>query len=589
MASARTLLREGLARLAEELTPPAMTAEEQRLYRAQQDRIVLDRFRLGAPFGALACVLVAAVGSLGQPERAAWMVRIGGAAATVTALASIPISRAAWVRSRPNALFFSASLVAAAAAGLVAARTGGFESVATAAITLLWAFGAIVTPISPSQALVDAMGQLAVASIVIAAVAPVPGSPLMFGVLNAFGVAFLYVGLSLRERATVKAFLVQRSLDDANKALGTMNAELERRVDEQVAEIRKHAKDVEVLNAQLQQRVIERSRELAVALGRLERPAHLKSPPVGAVLNGRVELVRCIDSGGMGDVFEAFDSVTKTRVAVKTIHGRRLSDVSSLHRFLREARAASAVVHEGIVRTLDVDVTADGTLFHVMELLEGETLADWLSRTRERPVGGVVRIGRAIAEALAAAHSAGVVHRDVKPANVMLTRGPPPGVKLLDFGVSKLEVRAVGDGKTTESHFLLGTPAYMAPEQARDPASASYPADVYSLGAILYEALAGTLPHEGSSVSDYIRLHATVAPADLSVRRPELPAELARAVMHCLAADPASRPDARAVSTELAPFVDVPMALVSEPTSIDPRASTIATGDSSHERARRMT
>jgi tRNA A-37 threonylcarbamoyl transferase component Bud32 len=578
-------MRSALKQLTEVLAPPSMAPEVRIRYRQAQNELLLDRFRRGVPFGALACVVLAAIGSSGQPAGPSWTIRLGGLAAAGCAFAALPVSRVGWIARRPNVLLFLASVVVAGAGGLIAAYTGGFESVATASITLLWVFGTIVTPLSPSSALADAIGQLAAATCVIAALSPHPGSPAMFGVLNAFGVAFLWVGLSLREQATIRAFLLQESLDEANRDLASLNANLERRVDEQVREIRRHAQDVEVLNAQLQQRVIDRSEELAVALSRVGRPARISSPPVGAVLNGRLRLLRAIDSGGMGDVFEGYDGVTATRVAVKTIHGRRLSDVATLQRFLGEARAAASVTHEGIVRTLDVDVTEDGTLFHVMELVEGSTLGEWMKRTRKRSVATVARVGRVVAEAMAAAHAAGVIHRDIKPANIMLI-SKPPGAKLLDFGVSRIIARTEEAGSSSPVAELLGTPAYMAPEQARDATAAGPPADVYSLGVVLYEALSGALPFEGNTGSDYIALHASATPLDLATKRPEIPVDLSRAVMGCLAKDPAERPTALALSTSLAAFVNQAQDLDSESRAVDACESTVAAAAGTRESAK---
>jgi tRNA A-37 threonylcarbamoyl transferase component Bud32 len=541
--------------LFEAFAPPSMTAEERRLYDVAQADIVLDRHRRGVPFGAVACVLAASVGSLGLSETAAWQVRVSGGAAVLAALLSVPLSRGAWVRARPNVLFFSTSVVVAAAAATIAAYRGGFESIAMAGITLLWIFGAIITPISPRQALVDAAGQLGVAVAVILALSPRPGSFAMFGVLNACGVALLYAGFSLRERATMQAFLVQRRLDEANRALADVNAELERRVEAQVAEIRRHARDVELLNLQLQQRVIDRSRELAAALARLAEASHLDGPPVGSLLNDRVRLLRTLDSGSMGAVFEGVDYATNVRVAVKTIHRRRIADVTSLQRFLAEARAAAAVSHEGIARTFDVDVTEDGTLFHVMELLEGETFADWLAHTPRRPIGAVVRPLRVIAEALAAAHAAGIVHRDVKPANIMLI-DEPPGAKLLDFGVAKLLAPADATPKLTEADVFVGTAAYMAPEQGRSAATCTPAADVYSLGVVLYEALAGASPH-GLAIGTDISAYHAEPPEDVCELSPAVPAPLAALVMRCLDHEPRRRPDGASLAAELEPFAEL--------------------------------
>jgi serine/threonine-protein kinase len=285
------------------------------------------------------------------------------------------------------------------------------------------------------------------------------------------------------------------------------------------------------------------------------------------VLNDRVRLLRTLDSGSMGDVFEGVDYATNVRVAVKTIHRRRIADVMTLQRFLAEARAAAAVSHEGIARMLDVDVTEDGTLFHVMELLEGETLADWLARTQRRPIGAVVRPLRVIAEALAAAHAAGIVHRDVKPANIMLI-AEAPGAKLLDFGVAKLLEPMADTPKLTQADVFVGTVAYMAPEQGRNAAACTPAADVYSLGVVLYEALAGASPH-GLAIGTDISAYYAERPADVRELSPAVPPPLAALVMRCLDHDPPKRPDAASLAQELEPFaeltVEVPGEVAAEP------------------------
>jgi tRNA A-37 threonylcarbamoyl transferase component Bud32 len=534
----------------------ALTAEQRARYRRDQNAVALERYRKGSPFGAAACFVLAAVGSMGQPEGAALSIRLGGLLATVLALLAVPLTRKAWVVAHPNVLFFLVSLPIAVAGGLVAAHTGGFESAAIATVTLLWVFGSIVTPLGPVDALVDAAGQLLAATVTIVVASPHRGSPFMFAMINAFGVGLLFTGLTLRQRAEQRAFLVQDSLDEANRRLANMNVELEARVSEQVAEIRKRAKDIETLNGQLQQRVIERSRELAVALARLARSAPVDGHLVGTVLNGHLQIVRSIDSGGMGEVFEAIDTVTRSRVAVKTIHSQRGSDVATLQRFLTEARAAAAVRHEAIVRTIDVDVTPTGTLFHVMELLEGETFSGWLARAPRRPIRTIARVGSVVADALAAAHAVGLVHRDIKPANIMLISSPP-GAKVFDFGVAKLRERTdEEDLVRTQGPLLLGTPAYMAPEQVRDPASVGPPADVYSLGVVLYEALSLVLPHSGDSAAKHLIAITTVLPVPLRERCPEVPSGLADLVMGCLARDPSDRPTAAAVAEGLLPFLE---------------------------------
>jgi len=561
-----------LERLATVSSLPEMSAANLRLFRQRQVEEAVATLRPAMPFGALACVAVTvACGATAGPG--AWL---AGGIVTVLILASIPLLGVPWVAARPQWIIGLVGVALAGLVGVLCSGAGGFLSPVITALFLLWLFAAIVAPLTPAQAVAHAMSHLITVAIIIVAASPTPGSPAVFLVAGVCGVVFLWAGLRLRERVAAQAFLLQRSLDAANLALAGMNVELERRVEEQVAKIRTHAHDVDVLNAQLQQRVIDRSRELALALARVADPARRGSLTAGAVLNGRVELVRCLDSGGMGEVFEGFDRLTQSKVAVKMILAKNLSDVMILQRFLTEARAAAAVQHPGIARTLDIDVTEHGTLFHVMELLEGETLADWMQRTPQRSLGAIARVGKVLAEALAAVHATGVVHRDVKPSNVMLIPGPP-GAKLLDFGIAKLA--ALPDaGAETEAQTILGTPAYMAPEQALDSANVSSSADVYSLGILLYEALTGLLPHDGTDAARSKLAQVATPPVGLSARRPELPAPLAALVMRCIAREPSARPSATDVAHGLAPFTDARVAMLSSPGSIDANAPTALDG-----------
>jgi tRNA A-37 threonylcarbamoyl transferase component Bud32 len=565
-----------LSDVAAQFAFPTMTAEERAEHRRDQNAFALERYRKASPFGAAACVVLSALGSMGQSEGAAWTIRAFGVTAAVVALLAIPLTRARGVVVRPNALFFAVSLPISVTGGLVAAYTGGFESAAIATVTLLWVFGSVVTLLSPLEALLDAVGQLFAATLTIVLVSPHRGSPVMFAAINAFGVALLFAGMALRQRADQEAFLVKKSLDVANRRLANMNVELESRVSEQVAEIKKRAQDIEALNAQLQHRVIERSRELAVALARLSRSGPVDGPLVGTVLNGRLEIVRSIDTGGMGEVFEAVDTITRSRVAVKTIHSQRGSDVVTLQRFLTEARAAAAVRHDAIVRTLDVDVTPTGTLFHVMELLEGQTFADWMVRAPSRPVRTIVRVGHVVADALAAAHASGLVHRDIKPSNIMLVANAP-GAKIFDFGVAKLRDQAPEDDLVrTHGYVILGTPAYMAPEQVKDPGSVGPPSDIYSLGVVLYEALSLMLPHPADTAAKHLAAIMTTPPVPLSACCKDVPTELADLVMRCLAREPTERPSAATLARELQPFLESTVELGREDRPVHEMAATLA-------------
>ncbi|MBL8717587.1 MAG: protein kinase [Myxococcales bacterium] len=331
------------------------------------------------------------------------------------------------------------------------------------------------------------------------------------------------------------------------------NETLERRVAEQVSEIVARAKEIEQLNFQLDEKVKERSRELSVALSRLAE-AHAVAPPLpsGTVLGDRVVIERPLGFGGMGVVYRGHDRVIDRPVAIKMVQAATAQELDGLYRFLREASAAASVRHPAIVRSLHVDVSEDGRLFQILELVEGETLAARLGSEPALPVTMALRIGATLAGALAAAHAAGIVHRDVKPSNVMLT-STAPGLKLLDFGVSKLH-GALPTG-STRSGAIVGTPEYMAPEQILDPEHAGEKVDVYATGLIVYQALVGRLPFQAKSPAAWMRAHAETVPEPL-VLDAGAPAELAGLVMQCLCKDPAARPSAAEVATAFGVLAD---------------------------------
>ncbi|HTN88848.1 MAG TPA: serine/threonine-protein kinase, partial [Sorangium sp.] len=218
----------------------------------------------------------------------------------------------------------------------------------------------------------------------------------------------------------------------------------------------------------------------------------------GTTLNGRYTLGRLLGKGGMGAVYEAVDVALQRRVAVKDIAPELAHGRSALGRFEREAKAASAVQTEHIVRVLDAGVDREtGSPFLVMELLRGEDLAELLDRLGPLPPGLALRIVAQACVGLQKAHAAGVLHRDIKPANLFLARREEGGgivVKLLDFGVAK--IRPVHDPRRdttglTRSGHVLGTPRYMSPEQARGIKDVDHRTDLWSLGVVLYRALAG--------------------------------------------------------------------------------------------------
>lgn len=327
------------------------------------------------------------------------------------------------------------------------------------------------------------------------------------------------------------------TIDRQRDELAALNHSLEERVREQVREIVTRADEVQRLNAQLQMQVRERSGELSLALSRLARQRESDGTLAsGLVLAGRFTVHEPIGRGGMGTVYAGLDRSTGRRVAIKVIQASSTSQLEAMRRFIREAGAAATVSHPAVVRTLHVDVSDDGLLFQVQELVDGETLAG-RDEGEPWPLAAAARVGAVLCEALAAAHALGVVHRDVKPDNIMLTT-EAPGLKLLDFGIAKLgDAVLVRDGYTTEARMIVGTPGYMAPEQAAGTAGVGDRADIYAVGVLLHQLV-------------------TRPPHDLAIEPPGLPPALATLVRRCLADAPRMRPPASELAQALAHFAD---------------------------------
>ena len=284
----------------------------------------------------------------------------------------------------------------------------------------------------------------------------------------------------------------------------------------------------------------------------------------GAVLGGRYRLTRPIGSGGMAVVWEARDEVLGREVAVKVLAGRHVDDPESRELIRHEARAAASLSHPNIAQVHDYGETAsaDGVVpFVVMELIRGDTLLDRASRTN-LPPSFAMRVCAEVAAALAAAHSEGIVHRDVKPANVMLA---PTGAKVVDFGIAA----AVAPGRTDEDFEVLGTPAYLAPERlisdVVEPAS-----DVYALAILLYQLLAGCLPWTSETTTQMLTAHIYVDPIPLGPT-PGVPDYVVSLCNRCLAKDPTLRPSAREVAAVLAHGARVRVA-IPDPSLDGPRS-----------------
>ena len=253
--------------------------------------------------------------------------------------------------------------------------------------------------------------------------------------------------------------------------------------------------------------------------------------------DGRYRLVRRIAGGGMGEVWEADDAVLGRRVALKVLVEELAADDQATRRFVREARATARLTHPNVARVYDFG-RHGGVPFLIMELLEGETLAGRLASGPLAPAEAA-RIAAAVADALDAAHQRGIVHRDVKPSNVMLT--PGGDVKVMDFGIA---AAADGTNSTTGSG-LYATVAYVSPEGvAGEPATSA--SDVYSLGVVLYELLCGRPPFTGSSPAVVARAHLHEQPVPVRRLAPLVPERLAEACEVALAKDPARRPSSAA-------------------------------------------
>jgi serine/threonine-protein kinase len=264
-------------------------------------------------------------------------------------------------------------------------------------------------------------------------------------------------------------------------------------------------------------------------------------PLLGTTLRGTYRILRTLDQGGMGMVFEAEHVRLKRRLAVKVLAQHLSKDAHALARFNREAEIISQLQHPNVVQVTDFDTTEAGEPYLVMELLSGESLAARLERERCLPIGEAVRLAAQVSSGLAAAHAANIVHRDLKPANIFLTQFSGQGtlVKLLDFGISKRA--GAGKGLTGE-YDILGTPDYMAPEQALGKtAQVDHRGDQYALAVITYEMLAGRTPFAGSDVMDVLRQVISAEPPPIEQLAPHVPTEAGDVLRRALSKDPEQR------------------------------------------------
>jgi serine/threonine-protein kinase len=259
------------------------------------------------------------------------------------------------------------------------------------------------------------------------------------------------------------------------------------------------------------------------------------SLPIGELVNGKYRVVRLLGDGGMGSVYEARHEALGARVALKSLHPE-LARGAIADRFLQEARAAARIQNPHVVRVTDVDKSENGLPFMVLEYVEGRTLQslyeDLYNQGRRLSYAEALDFAMQLFEGVEAAHEGGVVHRDLKPDNVMITAGPrgTPLLKLLDFGVAKLDEPAGSRPSLTRPGVILGTPQYMAPEQVYTAGAVDARADVFALGVILFEMLAGRRPVGGDDPQQIAVAYMTGRISRLSDLAPELAPQLVQAV-----------------------------------------------------------
>ena len=264
-------------------------------------------------------------------------------------------------------------------------------------------------------------------------------------------------------------------------------------------------------------------------------------PLLGTTIRGTYRILRTLDQGGMGMVFEAEHVRLRRRLAVKVLAQHLAKDAHALARFNREAEIISQLQHPHVVQVSDFDTTEAGEPYLVMELLSGESLASRLERDTCLPIPDAMAIAYQASAGLAAAHAANIVHRDLKPANIFLTQVPDGGilVKLLDFGISK---RAGGGKGLTGEYDILGTPDYMAPEQALGKtAQVDHRGDQYALAVITFEMLAGRTPFAGNDVMDILRQVIGSEAPPLEQLAPHVPTGVSVVLQRALSKDPEQR------------------------------------------------
>jgi len=319
-------------------------------------------------------------------------------------------------------------------------------------------------------------------------------------------------------------------------------------------------------------------RQRTVPMTRRDSPTSLPAMPFapGTVLVGKYKVERLLGQGGMGSVVVAQHLQLEQRVAIKFMHATSTKrDDEAVGRFVREAKAAARIQSEHVARVSDVGTLENGSPYLVMEYLEGRDLEAELRWRTDRPIALIIDYAMQTCEGLAEAHAAGIVHRDLKPSNLFLAERADGSVrvKLLDFGISKL-MTLQGDPSEpvmTSTQTLMGSPLYMSPEQLRSSRNVDHRSDIWSMGVILYEMLAGRPPFAAATMPEVCARIMAEPPASLCAANPAVPIDLEVVTMRCLEKDPDHRfadvgelalalasfgsPEARAASERIARLI----------------------------------
>jgi beta-lactam-binding protein with PASTA domain/predicted Ser/Thr protein kinase len=282
---------------------------------------------------------------------------------------------------------------------------------------------------------------------------------------------------------------------------------------------------------------------------------------IGTVFDGRYRIVRKLGAGGMADVYLAEDQELGRRVAIKILNDRHAADDSFIERFRREAKNAAGLSHPNIVSIYDRG-EAEGTYYIAMEFLDGRSLKELIVGRGPAPVKVAIDYARQVLAAVGFAHRHGIVHRDIKPHNVLV--GPEGRLKVTDFGIARS-----GASQMTEVGSIIGTAQYLSPEQARG-ARVDQTSDLYSVGVVLFEMLTGQVPFTGDTPLEIAMKHLSEVPTPPSELRPEAPHDLDLVVLRALAKDPAER-------YQSADEMDADLARVAQGLPVDPDTETAAT------------